>query len=186
MNAELTPYPDRLVVAASALVDMLEAARRVHPKNWSEAVRRYLGVGFEGRWDTTLVWAAGQLSHYDYVKNCSNWPIPREPTPNRLAAFGRRYGLLRRDVKVGDIVLHYGPAHAGFVRVGIAAAIVRRGHWSPNRPYVDVLSIEGASSELMMPDDTHAMRLTRRLAASSGDRFLRWTAIKWNAAPEGR
>ncbi|HEY5218545.1 MAG TPA: hypothetical protein VIJ16_01995 [Gemmatimonadaceae bacterium] len=98
------------------------------------------------------------------------------PTPDDLAAFGRAHNLLRRDAREGDILLQYSPVRRGFVRAGLVVSVVRRGSWTPGRPYVDVLAIEVGPEDLGDAEQlggTGGMCVERRLSAYYGDRFLR-------------
>lgn len=177
MRAGVTFSTERFVATASGFVAGLEVAHRAESPNLPDVLARYMGVAPGDAWSVALVQRCGILSHYDDATDGSAWPIPAVATATDLGAFGKAHGLLRRDAQVGDILLQYSPVARGFVRAGVVAAILGRGHWTPRRPYVEVLSIEGDRGPRGEAGGTHAVRMKRRLSASNGDRFLRWTAV---------
>jgi hypothetical protein len=151
MSADIRLSPRLLIAAASPLVGLASDQSGV-----------------------ALLQHCGYWSHFDHQSGRSCWPIHEAATPADLAAYGRAHNLLRLDPRVGDILLQFNPMRRSFVRAGLVVRVVRRGWWTPGRPYVDVLSIEGGVDDDGQLGGAHVLRVERRLSACYGDRFLRW------------
>ena len=182
MSADIRLSPRLLVAAASTFVGMVEAERRRNSSRWEEAVAREVGAAPSDRSDVALLQHCGYWSHFDHHAERSCWPIHEAATPSDLAAYGRAHNLLRRDPRDGDILLQFSPVRRGFVRAGLVVRVVRRGWWTPGRPYVDVLSIEGGTGDAGQLGGAHVLRVERRLSACYGDRFLRWADARAHEA----
>lgn len=167
--------PRLLVVAVSTFVGVVEAERRLHAGPWAELVARHTGMRPGGRWDAALVQHCGYWSHFDHDTDRSAWPIAAATSAEDFAEYGRARGLLREEPEVGDILLQFNPGRRKFVRAGVVVRVVARGWWTPNRPYADVLSVEGDTDAQAGLGGTEVFRVARRTSASTGDRFLRWS-----------
>lgn len=113
--------------------------------------------------------------HEQTEENRSGWPVPQAATAEDFAKWGKRLGLLRTDVTPGDILLQFNPGQKAFVRAGVVVRVLAYGWWTPNRPYVDVESIEGDAGPRGELAGGEALRVARRLSPRTGDRFLRWS-----------
>jgi hypothetical protein len=132
-------------------------------------------------WDVALIHHWGFWSHFDHRMEVSSWPVSAVRTATDLAAFGSARGLIHEQPEVGDIFLQYAPKHGCFVHAGIVAVVCVRGLLTPNRSYVEVVTIEADCDEGGQVGGGKTVRLTRRLFPSDGDRFLRWADLdKYN------
>ena len=175
MSKQLVLSPRLLVAAVSAFAGIVEVERWAQPAIWAQMVRRQLGVPREGRWDAALVQHCGYWSHYDHEEDRSAWPVPKAATAEDFAKWGKRLGPLRTDVTPGDTLLQFNPGQKAFVRAGVVVRVLAYGWWTPNRPYVDVESIEGDAGPRGELAGGEALRVSRRLSPRTGDRFLRWS-----------
>ncbi len=183
MSKHLALSPRLLVAAVSTFAGIVDAERWAQPGIWAKMVRRQLGVPLEGRWDAALVQHCGYWSHYDHGEDRSGWPVPKAATAEDFAKWGKRLGLLRTDAAVGDIVLQFSPGQKAFVRASVVVRVLAYGQWTPNRPYVDVESIEGDAGLRGELGGGEVLRVARRLSPRTGDRFLRWSEV---GGSEGR
>jgi hypothetical protein len=129
-------------------------------------------------WDVAFIQHCGYLSHYDYVCERSAWPMPHAATAAELAAFGAERRALHEQPEAGDIFLQWAFHRATFVHAGIVVAVVARGGRGSASPYYDVDTIEGDTYADGHLGGGMTIRMTRRLSAATGDRFLRWTALE--------
>jgi hypothetical protein len=129
-------------------------------------------------WDVALIQYSGYWSHYDFRCDQSAWPVDPAATVPALAAFGAESGVLHEQPEVGDIFLQWTPRRATFVHAGIVVAVLARGGRGSAAPYYDVDTIEGDTNTHGHLGGGGATRVTRRLSAAKGDRFLRWTALE--------
>ena len=134
------------------------------------------------RHPTLAAAARGGHIRFNHHDDGSSWPVPAAAVPDDFAAFGRTHGLLRDYPEEGDILLQFNPRAMGFVRAGLVVRVVGRGWWTPRRPYVDVLSIEGGTGDAGELGGADVLRVARRVAAWRGDRFLRWADAMPHAA----
>lgn len=184
MTIAIPLSPRLLIAATSTFVGMLEAAKRGGPARWAESLVRELGVAPGNRWDVPLLQHCGYWSHFNHHEDHSSWPVPAALIPDDFAVFGHAQGLLRDYPEEGDILLQFNPRRHRFVRAGLVVRVVGRGWWSPKRPYVDVLSVEGGTGEAGELGGADVLRVARRMAAWRGDRFLRWAdATSASAGP---
>ena len=183
MTAPVILSPRLLVAAISAFGAVVERERWAQPGLWAQMVRRQLGVPPEARWDAALVQHCGYWSHYDHETDRSRWPIPRASSAEDFVAFGRRHHLLRTDASPGDILLQYSPARKTYVRAGVVVKVVATGWWTPNRPYIDVLSVEGDAGNRGELGGAEVFRVARRMSLLTGDRFLRWCEFWQQTGP---
>lgn len=174
MNASLLLSPRLLVAAVSPFVGVVEAERRLCAGPWAELMARHTGVRPSERWDAALIQFCGYWSHFDHDADRSAWPIAGATSAEDFAEYGRAHGLLREEPEVGDILLQFNPSRRTFVRAGVVVRIVGHGWWTPNKPYADVLSVEGDTDAQAGLGGTEVFRVARRTSVSAGDRFLRW------------
>lgn len=140
------------------------------------------GGPHDHRHSTLAAAARGRHIHFNHHDDGSSWPVPAAAVPDDFAEFGRVRGLLRDYPEEGDILLQFSPRRLAFVRAGLVVRVVGRGWWTPRRPYVDVLSIEGGTDDAGELGGADVLRVARRVAAWRGDRFLRWADATPNSA----
>lgn len=174
--------PELLVSAISTFSAVIEPERWVQPSIWGLMMRRQLAVDPCSSWDAALVQHCGYLSHYDHATDRSAWPIERALQAEEFGEWGRAHGLLREDAAPGDILLQYSPTFKRYDRAGVVVRVLGSGCWGRNRPYVDVLSVEGDVGTRGELHGGEVMRVKRRLWPRSKDKLVRW----WEADSSAR
>lgn len=173
--------PQLFIAAANALVGLGE-----HPADRAEGgpIQRMIrqaagpeGVGPE-RWDVAFVHHCGVRSHFNDRVGLSAWPLSSTTTAVELGALGASLGVLYESGEVGDIFLQFSPQHRKFVHAGIVTHVGAATLYSLGKSYVDLSTIEGDTNEMGELGGGKAIRLSRRLWPTTGDRFLRWVELE--------
>ena len=137
-------------------------------------------------WDAQFIHLAGFWSHYNPASRTSSWPFPTDLTTPELAMYGMTHNVLHDAPEPGDICLQWNVLLKTFVHSAVMVE-VRDTHREPGqKPMYEVYTVEGDTNETGELYGGKAKRITRRMSAQWGDRFLRWADLTHEAARRER